>query len=416
MWKLPGLGTGTLLALLAMPLVGVIALGVPATAVADQQAGGWRKEIADKAAAAQAAGKKGDFREAVRVLQEAKARGPLQPQEEQGVNELLIWAASNTKDHRLVIKTVDERIATGRVSGRDLVAKLRLKATSHYALSDYRGAIDALQRLATAAGSSTADDLILLGNSQFQVRDYRAAASTLDRAVTAAEKAGKPARTIGPLLEMLNKAYFELQDEPKRLTTLHRLMAVAPKTSVFDQLVNAYQRDSKGDAVVMINLYRLGAARSLLAGEHYIRYAEAALDLSSPGEAVAMIEKGMSSGAIKRDDRNNRLLADAKAQVEKLKSAVPQQEREAIAMASGDAEARLATVYFTLRNFPKVTEAARRGVDKGRVRRMDDLHMLLGIALVETRKGTEARDAFKAAGTANAQMKGVADLWTTVAT
>ena len=73
-------------------------------------------------------------------------------------------------------------------------------------------------------------------------------------------------------------------------------------------------------------------------------------------------------------------------------------------------------MYFTLRNYPKVTEAARRGVDKGRVRRMDDLNMLLGIALVETRKGTEARDAFKAAGTANAQMKGVAELWTTVAT
>ncbi|MBM5811565.1 MAG: tetratricopeptide repeat protein [Gammaproteobacteria bacterium] len=415
MARIRGLGTGVLLGLLALPLAAVFVATVPAAAAAEQ-AGGWRKEIADKAAAAQEAGKKGDFREAIRLLQEARARGALQPAEEQGVNELLIWAASSVKDHRLVIKTVDERIATGRVSGRDLVNKLRLKATSHYALSDFRGAIDALQRLATAQGSSTADDLILLGNSQFQVKDYRAAASTLDRAVTAAEKAGKPARTIGPLLEMLNKAYFELADEPKRLVTLHRLMAVAPKNNVFDQLVNAYQRDSKGDAVVMVNLYRLGAARGLLSADHYIHYAEAALDLSSPGEAVAMIEKGMSAGAIKRDDRNNRLLADAKGQVEKLKSSVAQQEREAMAMASGDAEARLATVYFTLRNFPKATEAARRGVDKGRVRRADDLHMLLGIALVETRKATEARNAFKAAGAANAQIRGVADLWTTVAT
>lgn len=409
------LGTGALLALLAMPLGAVLLATMPAAAGAEQ-AGGWRKEVADKAAAAQEAGKKGDFREAIRLLQEAKARGALQPAEEQGVNELLIWAASSVKDHRLVIKTVDERIATGRVSGRDLVTKLRLKATSHYALSDFRGAIDALQRLATAQGSATADDLILLGNSQFQVRDYRSAAVTLDRAVTAAEKAGKPARTIGPLLEMLNKAYFELQDEPQRLVTLHRLMAVAPKNNVFDQLVNAYQRDSKGDAVVMVNLYRLGAARGLLSGDHYLHYAEAALDLSSPGEAVAMIEKGMNTGAIKRDDRNNRLLADAKAQVDRLKSNVAQQEREAMAMASGDAEARLATVYFTLRNFPKATEAARRGVDKGRVRRADDLHMLLGIALVETRKSTEARNAFKAAAAANAQIRGVADLWTTVAT
>ena len=83
-----------------------------------QTQGGWRKELADKAAQAQAAGQKGNYSEAIRLLKEAKAKAPLSPQEEQGINELMIWAASGAKDHRLVLATVDERLATGRVTRR----------------------------------------------------------------------------------------------------------------------------------------------------------------------------------------------------------------------------------------------------------------------------------------------------------
>jgi hypothetical protein len=41
--------------------------------------------------------------------------------------------------------------------------------------------------------------------------------------------------------------------------------------------------------------------------------------------------------------------------------------------------------------------------------------MLLGISLVETKKSAEARNAFKAAGAANAKIRGVADLWSSMA-
>jgi len=166
----------------------------------------------------------------------------------------------------------------------------------------------------------------------------------------------------------------------------------------------------------MINVYRLGAARGLLSSAHYAKYAEAALNLDSPGEAVAMLEKGMASGAIKKDDRNNRLLADAKSQVQRLKTGLAQLERETIATKNGDAEAKLATAYFTLKNYSKAVEAGKRGVAEGKLRRAEDLNMLLGIALVESKKPAEAKTAFKAAAVANEQIRGVADLWSSSAT
>jgi hypothetical protein len=396
--------------LMALPVVGLAVLSGSGEAQA-QQAGGWRKELADKAAAAQTAGQKGNYTEAIRLLKEAKAKAPLSPQEEQGINELMIWAASGAKDHKLVLQTVDERLATGRVTGADLTRKLRLKATTQYSLRDYRGAVATFDKLA-AQGALNADDLTLLATSQMQLRDYQKATTTLERAIAANEKAGRTAK-VGTLLEMLNSAYHETNNKAKRMQTLHRLMAVAPKASVFKQLANAYEVETVNDPVVMINVYRLGAARGLLSGEHYAKYAEKALDLSSPGEAVAMIEKGMAAGAIKKDDRNNRLLSDAKSQVDRVKASIAQQEAEAKAIATGEPEAKLATAYFTLKDYPKASEAAQRGVTKGKVKSLENLNMMLGISLANSKKSSQAKDAFKAAAAANEKMRGVADLWIT---
>ncbi len=402
---------GALTALLALSRASLL-VAVTQDAVAQTQ-GGWRKELADKAQQAQAAGQKGNYSEAIRLLKEAKAKAPLSPQEEQGINELMIWAASGAKDHKLVLATVDERLATGRVTGADLTRKLRLKATTHYALRDYRGAAAAFDKLA-AQGALTADDLTLLATSQMQLRDYAqgddARSRRRSRPTTRPAARGKNAA----LLEMLNSAYFETKNDAKRMQTLHRLMAVAPKASTFKQLASAYEVESVRDPVVMINVYRLGASKNVLSGEHYAKYAETALDLSSPGEAVAMLEKGMAAGAIKKDDRNNRILADAKSQLDRVKATLPQQEAEAKAIKTGEPEAKLATAYFTLKNYPKATEAAQRAVTKGNLKRADDVNMMLGISLANSKKASEAKKAFTAAAAANTKTRGVADLWSSL--
>jgi tetratricopeptide (TPR) repeat protein len=411
----PKFRASILAALLALPLAGIAALIVSTDAMAQAQ-GGWRKEVADKVQAAQTAGKSGNFSEAIRLLKEAKAKAPLSPQEEQGVNELMIWAASSAKDHRLVIQTVDERIATGRVSGADLARKMRLKATTHYSLREYKETVAAYDRLGVPPGGLTTDDLILIGNSQMALKSYGPAAATLEKAVAAAARVKKSPAVTSKLLLGLHEAYQKTGNDAKRMQTLHRLIVASPSRESFKWVASAYADQSARDPVVMINIYRLGAARNLLSPEHYAKYAEAALDLSSPGEAVAMLEKGMANGAIKKDDRNNRLLTDAKAQVVRVKAALAQQEIEAKAIATGEPEARVASAYFTLRNYPKAIEAAKRGVTKGKLRRPEDVHMMLGIALVETKKSAEARNAFKAAaGVPNSKVRGVADLWSSMA-
>ena len=402
--------TGPLLAFaLALPMTALL-VSVAPTAAEAQTSGGWRKDVAEKAQAAQDAGKKGDYQEAIRNLKAAKAMGSLSPQEEQGINELLIWSASGARDYKLLAATIEERLATGRVKGSDQVTKLDTLAKTYYSLRDYRSCANATERLIKARGSATADDLVMLGQSQFLIKDYRAAASTLEKAYPAARRAGKSTKIQVQVLETLNATYFELKDEDKRVETLHQLMLIQPKVSVFEQIVSQYEKE-KVDSVGMINLYRLGARKNALAKDHYGKYADVALDLLSPGEAVDMLEKGMSAGAIAKDERNMRLVSDSKGQVESLKANIAQQEREAKAIADGDSDARLATTFFTLGDKAKTVEIARRALQKGKLNRPDEVQMLLGVALYDQKKMADARAAFAEAAKANPKIAGVANLW-----
>lgn len=406
--------TGPLLALaLALPVGALLATMAPVAAEA-QTSGGWRKEVAEKAQAAQEAGKKGSYKEAIGLLKEAKAKAPLSPQEEQGVNELLIWAASGAKDYKLLAATIEERLATGRVRGSDQVTKLDTLAKTYFSMRDYRNCADATDRLIKARGRATADDLVMLGQSQFLTKNYTAAAATLEQAYPATRKAGKPVKTQVQVLETLNATYFELKDEEKRVETLHQLMLVQPKVSVFEQIVSQYEKE-RMDPVGMINLFRLGARKNVLAKDHYGKYADVALDLISPGEAVSMLEKGMAAGGIEKNDRNTRLLGDARQQVESLKTNIGQQEREAKAIANGDSDAKLATTYFTLGDTAKAIETARRALEKGKLNRPDEVQMLLGVSLYDQKKSKDARTAFDAASKANPKIAGVANLWDDIA-
>lgn len=396
---------------LALATGAVVTALLPAPAVAqEQRQNGWRKATAEKAQAAQEAGQKGNFKEAIRLINEAKAMGSLSPQEEQTLNELLIWAASSARDYPLLERTIEERLATGRVKGADLVKKLDVLAKTYFTTRDYGKAANAAERLIQARGSATADDLVLLGQAQFLVKNYQGAAQTLEKAYPAARRAGKPVKTQVQVLETLNAAYYELGNERKRVETLHQLMLVQPKTSVFEQLVSQYQKEQL-DAVGMINLFRLGAEEKVLAKDHYGKYVDAALDLLSPGEAVSVMEKGIAAGGIKQDDRNTRLLSDSKKQVESLKANLSQQEAEAKAIPTGESEAKLAMTLFTLGEYQKAVDAAKRALQKGKLSRPDNVQMLLGVSLMKLNKKQEARTAFQAAAKANPKIEGVADLW-----
>ena len=371
-----------------------------------------RPEVRTRVKAAQDAATKGNFSEAIRELKAAKALGALKADEEYAVNELLIYAANGARDYRLLAQTIEERLASGRVSDR--LQKLNLLANTYYSLNDLGQAEEATQRLIQARGNASADDLALLGQIQFLRKNYKAAAGTLDRAATAAARAGKSAKAQGQLLQMLNSSYFNLGKLDERLATLNRLFDVMPNAEVFSQLVTANERDSGSDRVTMLNLYRLGAAKSVLAKDHYAKFADTALDLSSPGEAATALEKGFSTGAIKKDDRNSRMLAEIQKQLADLKTSLPQREREGRALATGEADVRVALAYFTLGDYAKAAEAAKRGLGKGKVKSPDDANMILGIASARLKKAADAKAAFQAAAAANPKIKSVAELWALV--
>ena len=102
--------------------------------------------------------------------------------------------------------------------------------------------------------------------------------------------------------------------------------------------------------------------------------------------------------------------------VERIKATVVQQEKEAVATKNGENETKLATAFYTLKNYAKAAEAAQRAVAEGNSRRPDDAGMLLGVALAQQKKGGEAKKAFAAAAAMNnGKCKDIANVWSSFA-
>ena len=108
-----------------------------------------------------------------------------------------------------------------------------------------------------------------------------------------------------------------------------------------------------------------------------------------------MLEKGMAAGAIKKDDRNNRILADAKSQLERIKTMLPQQEKEA----HGDQDRQSRKQSWRpptsrLRTMPRRPRRRSARSPRENLKREDDVNMLLGISLANGKKAADAKKAF----------------------
>jgi hydroxymethylglutaryl-CoA lyase len=197
---------------------------------------------------------------------------------------------------------------------------------------------------------------------------------------------------------MLNSAYFETKNDAKRMQTLHRLMAVAPKSSTFKQLASAYEVESAKDPVVMINVYRLGAQKGLLSGEHYAKYAETALDPLEPRRGAFDAREGHGLG---RDQEGRPQQPPAPGRE------VPGRPPEGDRVPAGEGSARhedrrtggkARDGILHAEELPESVERPR----SARSRRAtssapDDVNMVLGISLANSKKSADAKKAFAAA-------------------
>jgi tetratricopeptide (TPR) repeat protein len=264
-----------------------------------------------------------------------------------------------------------------------------------YQAKDYQKAIEYGNR-ALQLSPDDAEVTNYLGNSYFQVDDMENTRKVMTDMISKQEAAGKLPEEQA--YRILQTACLRMKDDACVVEQIEKLVKGYPKPTYWTDLVNALLRVSRNDRE-LLNILRLADGVDVMKDPaQYIEMAQLAMGQGLPGEAQAMIEKGVQKGVFsgaREKDQANRLLAEAKTAVNLDKSTLDKQDASARAKPTGDSDVKLGAAYLSYGQTDKAIEALQRGIGKSGVKNPDEAGLLLGIAYLRANNKPEAAKAFQ---------------------
>lgn len=296
------------------------------------------------------------------------------------------------------------------------IGAMNRQLAAHYsAKQDRQKTVYHFRQFVDATPDVEPDEFETLGRLYLQINNYADSILFLGKAIDLSTSRNEVPKEMW--FQLRDRCYIEQKDETGRLANLETLVGYYPNKEYYSRIVAIYQSQSKDDRVVMLNAYRLAISDplgGLATVGGYLNYVDTALVAGSPGEAARARERGMKEGIVPSAGTNQATLQDAKAAVAQDRKSLPAEFAAAEKNAKGELDVKVGLGFYSTGDFQQAATAARRGIGKGGVARLDDANLLLGASLTELGQREEARAAFeaaRAAAPAGSHMGRIANLW-----
>ncbi len=351
-----------------------------------------------------------DFKGAMAKLGEARAAAKKGSFDEYKVNEITSYVAFNTGDTTTAVKALDSNLDSAEATAEDKKRILDQLAKFEYQSKDYPSAIKYGQRYLKDVGSNL-DIALLVAQAYYLEKDYPQAISATQSLIRMANQAGQTEKK--EWLDLLRSAQQLSGKDEDAAATLQALLVKYPSPEYWRDTFIIEQNKGRGSERKSLETLRLKMLTGVLKDSEYMDMAELAFASGFPGDAKMILEKGFANkvlGVGPTKDRENRLLAKAQTDSAADQKSLPAFEKEAGAMASGDADVKLGYAYATYGDYEKGIEAIKRGLKKGKLKAEDEAHLLLGVTYFNAKKTSDAIAQFKAIP-ADSKLSSIAKLW-----
>jgi uncharacterized protein HemY len=285
----------------------------------------------------------------------------------------------------------------------------------------------------------TAQSWYLLGQAYFQKEDFNKSMSSMKTAISLAEEEGyKPKENwyviVAACIGELKKQIGEKESLLQQLDIYEILVNLYPKKLYFIQLGGAYgQLGREKDYMItmkaayakdflnkeseylaltqllLLNQNPYWAAQVLVSGQNkIITYTETVLDKNT-GKEVKVEKTGP---VVKDSEKNLKLLADSWRMAQEVDKAIPVLEKAAVLSKDGKAYVLLGNLYLGEDRMQEAVDAIKKGLKKGKIEKLSQVHLTLGQAYFELQKFEEAKKEFRiAARDKNKKVKTTANSW-----
>jgi hypothetical protein len=349
--------------------------------------------IAKEMTAAQKALQAGQWAEAIKNLEAAETKPGINAFDKKTIYDFKGFANVKLNNMKAAEQSYEAALATGAYSPEDSAKTTRMLFRLSAGNQQYAKAAEYGKQI-SETGAATADDLGIMSQIYFLQKDCKNSAIWADKAAAAARKAGETPKE--------NLYQFKLQcasdagDTPGMAAAVVDLIRLTNKSNYWNTLLRIERQEERDDHNTLM-LYRLMYDTSAMTvGSDYIEMAQLLGDAALPAEAQTVLEKAISGGLIKDEqkERTTRLLNSFKGRAEADKKGQAQLDGEATKNPAGELDVKLGEVYYGLGDYQNAVTAINRGLQKGQVKHLDEAYVYLGRAQMALKNTADAKKAF----------------------
>jgi len=298
------------------------------------------------------------------------------------------------EDYAEAIKSYEKVLAQPDLPEALVLSTLKTMAQLQFTQEDYKGALVTIERLMRSVTEPSADIFMLKGQALFQMEKYNEALDPIKTAISMYRDQGRPPKENWLLL--LRVIYFERNDYDNMLKVVKELLVYYPKDTYILTLAGIYseQGDTKKQLALTEVLYEKGMLNS---ASNVTNLANLYLMHGLPYKAAVLLQVEMDKKVEEANERNLRLLSQSWYQAREDQKAIPPLKIAAGMSKDGELYIRLAQSHINLEQWKDASAAVQKGLKLGGLKRDDQANIMLGMALFNQKRLTQARKAFERA-------------------
>ena len=285
----------------------------------------------------------------------------------------------------------------------------------------------------------TAQAWSLLGQAYFQQGNFKKAMSSMKTAISMSEEEGyKPKENwyviVAACIGELKKEIGEKNALLQQLDIYEILVNLYPKKLYFIQLGGTYGQlgrerdymitlkaahskdllDKESEYLALAQLLLLNknpfwAAQVLVSGQKKITTYQETVKDKATGKETKVDKTGP---VVKSNEKNLKLLADSWRMAQEIEKAIPVLEQAAALSKDGKSYVLLGNLYLSEDKLNEAVDAIKKGLKKGKIDKLSQVHLTLGQAYFELQKFDSAKKEFRiAARDKDKQIKTTANNW-----
>jgi hypothetical protein len=349
--------------------------------------------IAKEMTAAQKALQAGQWSEALKNLDEAETKSPLTTFDKKTIYNFKGFADVKLGNLKAAQTEFERTLATGAATPEETASIARTLFGISASTNQYQKTIDYGKQMVDA-GTATPDNIAIIAQSYYQLKDCKNASAWSDKAIAATRKAGETPKENIYLFKL--QCASDAGDTATMDAVLMDLIRLNNKTTYWNTLLRIERQDERVDRNTLMIYRIMYNTNAMNADTDYIEMSQLLADAALPGEAQAVLEKAMSTGAIKDEhkERTTRLLTSLKTRADADRKGLAQEDAEAAKSTAGELDVKLGEVYYGFGDYQKAVDVISRGIQKGQIKHLDEAYVYLGLAQAQLKDFAGAKRTF----------------------